>query len=289
MAPVQAEVIVTTTVFKNEPTSSVSAIHHNPNEIPVGAIAGGTAGGAFLACELARFYSPNNASTAAKVFLVFVWIMWGKKIKRHELKQQKELNTLRITNKNTMMNASKLSRPRIPHLAPIFWVPDSSKVQFADNVKGGARATDAKKTKPADPPELKPPLPKSLRPVVSSPDVEHSRSRAPPLRVKKASLPNLLQLNRKPSATSSADTNENASPGGEVGDCASKLEDSGAGTRNQSDTQRLSWPHFLRSSRGRTIVGAAVLSSGTSRTSQATSGSAYSQPDDPTSVVGVAL
>ncbi|KAK0228286.1 hypothetical protein IW262DRAFT_593539 [Armillaria fumosa] len=268
MAPVQAEVIVTTTVFRNEPTSSVSAIHHNANEIPVGAIAGGTAGGAFLA--------------------LFVWIMWGKKIKRHELKQQKELNTLRITNKNTMINASKLSRPRIPHLAPVFWVPDSAKVQFADNVKGGARATDAKKKKPADPPELKPSLPKSLRPVVSSPDVDQSKSRAPPLRMKKASLPNLLQLNRKPSATSSADTNENASPGGDVGDCASKLEGSAAGTRNQGDTQRLSWPHFLRSSRGRTIVGA-VLSSGTSRTSQATSGSAYSQPDDPTSVVGVAL
>ncbi|KAK0450604.1 hypothetical protein EV421DRAFT_1774020 [Armillaria borealis] len=268
MAPVQAEVIVTTTVFKNEPTSST--IHHNTNDIPVGAIAGGTAGGAFLA-----------------FFLVFMWIMWGKKIKRHELKQQKELNTLRITNKNTMMNASKLSRPRIPHLAPVFWVPDATKVQFADNVKGGARATDAKK-KPADPPEPKPSLPKSLRPVVSSPDVDQSKSRAPPLRMKKASLPNLLQLNRKPSATSSADSNENASPGGEVGDCASKLEDSGAGTRNQGDTQRLSWPHFLRSSRGRTIVGA-VLSSATSRTSQATSGSAYSQPDDPSSVVGVAL
>ncbi|KAK0197371.1 hypothetical protein F5146DRAFT_1015171 [Armillaria mellea] len=265
MAPVQAEVIVTTTVFKNEPTSSVSAIHHSANEIPVGAIAGGTAGGAFLA-----------------FFLVFVWIMWGKKIKRHELKQQKELNTLRITNKNTMINASKLSRPRIPHLVPVFWVPDSTKVQFADNVKGGAK-------KPADPPELKPSLPKSLRPVVSSPDVDQSKSRAPPLRVKKASLPNLLQLNRKPSATSSTDTNENASPGGEVRDCASRLEDSGAGTRNQGDTQRLSWPHFLRSSRGRTIMGAAVLSSETSRTSQATSGSAYSQPDDPTSVVGVAL
>ncbi|KAK0502988.1 hypothetical protein EDD18DRAFT_614047 [Armillaria luteobubalina] len=272
MAPVQAEVIVTTTVFKNEPTSSVSAIHHSANEIPVGAIAGGTAGGAFLA-----------------FFLVFVWIIWGKKIKRHELKQQKELNTLRITNKNTMINASKLSRPRIPHLAPVFWVPDSAKVQFAENVKGGAaRATDAKKKKPADPPEPKPSLPKSLRPVVSSPDVDQSKSRAPPLRMKKASLPNLLQLNRKPSATNSAGTNENASPGGEVGDCASKPEDSGAGPRNQGDTQRLSWPHFLRSSRGRTIVGT-VLSSGTSRTSQATSGSAYSQPDDPTSVVGVAL
>ncbi|KAK0459462.1 uncharacterized protein EV420DRAFT_268254 [Desarmillaria tabescens] len=270
MAPAQPEVIVTTTVFQDEPTSSASAVQHNANEIPVGAIAGGTAGGAFLA-----------------FFLVFVWIMWGKKIKRHELKQQKELNNLRITHKNTMMNASKLSRPRIPHLAPVFWVPDSSKVQFADNVKGGGRTKDTAKT-PADPPEIKPSLPKILRPVVSSPDVDQSRSRAPPLRMKTASLPkfpSLLQLNRKPSATSSIDANENPSPGGEVGDCASKLEDIGAGTR---DTQRLSWPHFLRSSRGRTIVDAA-LSSRTSRTSQATSGSAYSQPDDPSAVVGVAL
>lgn len=95
---------------------------------------------------------------------------------------------------------------------------------------------------------------------------------------------------QSPAFTSEKGFPAKSSPaGGEVGDCASRLEDSGAGTRNQGDTQRLSWPHFLRSSRGRTIMGAAVLSSGTSRTSQATSGSAYSQPDDPTSVVGVAL
>ncbi|KAG7452771.1 uncharacterized protein BT62DRAFT_1070494 [Guyanagaster necrorhizus] len=269
MAPALAQVIVTTTVFEDGPTSSVSPVD-NANEIPVGAIAGGTAGGAFLA-----------------FFLVFVWIMWGKKIKHHELKQQKELNTLRITNKNTMMNASKLSRPRIPHLAPVFWVPDSTKVQFADNVKGG-KARDPAKT-PADLPEPKPSLPKALRPARSSPDADQPKSRAPPLRTKKPSLPNLpslLQLNRKPSATSSTDPNENASPGGQMGDYASNFED--LGTRNQGDTQRLSWTHFLRSSRGRTIVGTA-LSSRTSRTSQATSGSAYSQPDDPSTVVGVAL
>ncbi|KAK0210492.1 hypothetical protein DFS33DRAFT_297195 [Desarmillaria ectypa] len=272
MAPAQPEVIVTTTtIFKDEPTSSASAVQRSANGIPVGAIAGGTAGGAFLA-----------------FFLVFVWIMWGKKIKRHELKQQKELNNLRITHKNTMMNTSKLSRPRISHLAPVFWVPDSAKVQFADNVKGG-RARNAAKT-PADPPEIKPSLPKVLRPVVSSPDVDQSRSRAP-LRMKTASLPkfpSLLQLNRKPFVTSSTDASENALPGSDVGDCTSKLEDIGAGTRNQGDTQRPSWPHSLRSSRGRTIMDAA-LSSRTSRTSQATSGSAYSQPDDPSTVVGVAL
>ena len=72
MSPTPSQIIVTTTLWDG-PTGSVTSISHSGTTIPVGAIVGGTLGGAFLA-----------------ILAVTFWMIWGRSIERKQRKEEKE-------------------------------------------------------------------------------------------------------------------------------------------------------------------------------------------------------
>ena len=65
--------VVTTTSYSGAPVPSGGAWQHTKQPIPVAPIAGGAAGGVFLA-----------------VAVVVAWVWWGKCIKRRDMKEKKE-------------------------------------------------------------------------------------------------------------------------------------------------------------------------------------------------------
>lgn len=96
----EAVEVVTTTIFSISPTSDLN--NHTRPSVPVPAIAGGVIAGAFLA-----------------VVVTFVWICWGRAIKKTRQKQQQEMVCiipyLRLVADRTAVRKNTAGRDTTPY------------------------------------------------------------------------------------------------------------------------------------------------------------------------------
>ncbi|KAI0928133.1 hypothetical protein AcV5_005797 [Taiwanofungus camphoratus] len=95
--------VITTTVFTGAPlpTGPVADAPKQKTPVPVGAIAGGVAGGVFLA-----------------IAAVLIWTWWGRCIKRQKANQRKEALANLEVRENTRRNASSGSYTNLPPTFP---------------------------------------------------------------------------------------------------------------------------------------------------------------------------
>ncbi|KAF9050811.1 hypothetical protein BDZ89DRAFT_1126347 [Hymenopellis radicata] len=275
MSPTQVRTVVTTTLWGDEPTSSVTATNKSGTSIPVGVIVGGTLGGACLA-----------------ILVVFTWTLWGRSIRRQKRKQEKELRNLRITDKNTRLNAAALSRPRKSnYLPPVFWPPPSSKVKFADGgVSGRPAPSEPEPQSTGKENPVDPPIPvRRPRPVAFSSDPHPTAGVIFPWRKKSAERMAAAAAARSPSPQGSDNTSYYSAASGDEEE-AQEREAYQPETTPADEIQRLSrtsstWSFLLRNGFRRAPSNGAINAN---RNSQATSASVYSQPDEPLPV-GVAI
>ncbi|CCM06095.1 uncharacterized protein FIBRA_08342 [Fibroporia radiculosa] len=91
--------IITTTIYSGTPlpTGSTAAGSSSKSSVPVAAIAGGTAGGVFLA-----------------VAIVVIWTWWGRCIKRQRDRDRKEALANMQVKENTRRNAASASYTHLP-------------------------------------------------------------------------------------------------------------------------------------------------------------------------------
>ncbi|KAL1674970.1 hypothetical protein EV122DRAFT_219464 [Schizophyllum commune] len=145
---VLAPQIVTTTIYPSS-TASPTSTHPHRQVVPIGAIVGGVCAGAAAACII----------TAA-------WILWGRSIKRKQLKERQQAEKEQQLSENTKRNAGRFSTPgpAAGSYRPLFGLPESRKIKFAP--------IDEKPHSPpaiARPPTPPPPPPPSKDDAHSSP------------------------------------------------------------------------------------------------------------------------
>ncbi|THV08058.1 hypothetical protein K435DRAFT_772364, partial [Dendrothele bispora CBS 962.96] len=268
MSPVNVLVgATTTTVVIHQPTTA-STSSTQVNTIPVAAIAGGTVGGVVLA-----------------LIILWAWQVWGRSIKRTDAKKKKETDALRITKQNTMRNAYAFSNPHSHSYKPLFWPPSDAKVKFATPDR--SESPNMKSKGLMMPREVVPVItkPKPLRssgggdssksPETEIPAPTMTEIKPPaPARIPRNS-PNTTRTARTTTACSTGSAEERVKQSAFHSLITALGSDAGQNTPRTSQlsgTNRLSttsnWSWFSRSTRGTQ-----------SRNSQATSASAYSQPD----------
>ncbi|ESK88782.1 hypothetical protein Moror_17116 [Moniliophthora roreri MCA 2997] len=291
--------MTTTTVYADLPTPTTASQQGNgANKVPTGVIVGATGGGALLA-----------------VLMVVAWKVCKRSMKRKRTRERWNEEALRVTKENTRQNTIPGSSKSRSH-SPIFWAPTPTKVKFAapneiknpststlgitekslhsKGTKGKGTAENAATVMPSKPRPLK--SSKRAEGVkTASPSHQSSPSPVtvplpspPPLPPRVARLPH-----RKPSNISSrsyyslesGEDHNGSRTGSRFYSVLSALGNVSdvAGPRSSGGGNRMSvssslWSFLSRNSRGERGP--------PTRLSQASSTSAYSQPEE--SVVGLA-
>ncbi|KAK7051005.1 hypothetical protein VNI00_005117 [Paramarasmius palmivorus] len=301
--------IVTTTVYSDVPAPTGSTRQGSRNdEVPVGTIVGATAGGALLA-----------------VLAVVAWKVWRRSLKRKRTRARWNEEALRVTKENTKQNsASGTTKTRSRSHSPVFWAPPPSKVKFAAATKGDETSStpslatndksshaagDKEKGTMANPPVITPSKPRPLKSSKRLADANKTTNKdsqsgssdtnvslAPSLLPQPPPPPPPPRAARRPRHKASTVSSgsyyslesgeeHNGSRTGRFHSVISALENMSdvTGPRSSAGGNRLSvssslWSFLSKNSRGGRGP--------PSRISQATTNSAYSQPDEPE--VGVA-
>ncbi|KAN0141372.1 hypothetical protein V8E53_001128 [Lactarius tabidus] len=105
--------VVTLTVTSGSSTATSQPSSGGGSSVPIGAIAGGAAGGVTLA-----------------VLLVLIWKYWGLVIKRDERKRRKEVQDILTVRENTRRNASSGFKPQSQYRPMLALNPDRRRVKF---------------------------------------------------------------------------------------------------------------------------------------------------------------
>ncbi|KAK1217239.1 hypothetical protein PQX77_020088 [Marasmius sp. AFHP31] len=302
MAP--AELTTITVSPTSTPPSHPAPQHPNNNndEVPLGTIVGGVAGGVCLA-----------------IIAMLVWKIWRRSMKRTRTREQE---TVCITRRNTLRN--KRASAKLQSQSPVLYTPAAAKVKWAASekdtpmppsykvvekpkVEGSAKpgltvSTTKHKEKDNESPggsPTTPSRPKPLRSAKSAGQGVKQASRRPADLTPDVKLPipppptspPLRAPRHKPSTASSrsyyslesGEEYPNSRPArlhsvlsalGNLSDVRTSIHGG-----NRASVSSSMWSFFSRNSRvARTV--------GSSRYSQATSNSVYSQPEEP--IVGVA-
>ncbi|KAJ8072520.1 hypothetical protein AAF712_011188 [Marasmius tenuissimus] len=275
----------------------------NDDEVPLGAIVGGVAGGVCLA-----------------IIAMLVWKIWRRSMKRTRIEEQE---TVCITRRNTLRN--KRAPAKLQSQSPMLYTPAAAKVKWAASEKdtpmpadcnlvekkpkveasvkpGLTVSTTKSKEKDNEPPggsPTTPSRPKPLRSTKSAGQEAKRASRRPADLTPDVKLPipppptspPLRAPRHKPSTVSSrsyyslesGEEYPNSRPArlhsvlsalGNLSDVRTSVHGG-----NRASVSSSMWSFFSRNSRAARTVAS-------SRYSQATSNSVYSQPEDP--IVGVA-
>jgi len=247
---------ITSTVYST--SSQVTTTQTAHSKLPVGAIVGGTAGGAFLALVIA-----------------FLWVLCRKAMRIARDRQEQDKAAVGLTRRNTTQNAYKVTKPELPApKAPLFWTRTTTKVKFV-GFEG-----DSEKSAPI----LSRPMP--LRAAKAFKDAE-SILRPPPLIHKPSNI-----------SSASCYSTESGEERRRLTTMQMLLNALGSLGSSSGDVGRMSWGTGSRTSIWTMLSGGSRsgprLSQATSasipsrqsrvgggtRFSQATSGSMYSQTDD---------
>ncbi|KAL1743297.1 hypothetical protein HDZ31DRAFT_65193 [Schizophyllum fasciatum] len=139
--------IVTTTIYPSQTASATAGSHAHRQDVPIGAIVGGVCAGAAVACIV----------TAA-------WVLWGRSIKRKQLKERAQAAQEQQLSENTKRNAGRFSSPAAVagSYRPLFGLPESRKIKFAP------LADEKAVEKAHSPPRPPTPPPPPLSPRASS-------------------------------------------------------------------------------------------------------------------------